>query len=61
MHEAHGCSGRLTTASPSCGGRVACDSADREASMRAETVFHATNFRCPANPSPERVFLAPPI
>ena len=30
--------------------------ANREASMRDETVFGVTNSRCHANPSPERVF-----
>jgi len=38
------------------GGRVACDSTSREASMRNETVFRVTNSRYHANPSSDRVF-----
>ena len=51
MHEISSCSG----------GRAACDSASREASMRDETVFRVTNSRCDANPSPDRGFLRAPI
>src|SRR5207244_5858563 len=47
MHEPARCSG----------GRVACDSATREASMPDETVFRVTNSRYHANPSSDRDFL----
>jgi hypothetical protein len=51
MHEPARCSG----------GRVACDSASREASMRDEPVFRVTNSRYHANPPSDGVFFRPDV